>query len=105
MHGVALDSHDNILINDSENFRVNVFDNDGNYKEAWPYPSRGGIEVLPDDIVYISDINEGIVNIVKDGVLIDTAYAPRAHGLGVDTDGTVYTSSASRMTVFRLSRN
>lgn len=102
VHGVALDSHDNILINDSENFRVNVFDKDGNYVEAWPYPSRGGIEIMPDDTVYISDVNEGTVSIVKDGVLLDTAYAPRTHGLGVDADGTIYTSGASRMTVFRL---
>jgi len=104
VHGVALDSHDNILINDSENFRVNVFNKDGVYVETWPYPSRGGIEIMPDDTVYISDVNEGTVSIVKNGVLLDTAYAPRAHGLGVDTDGTIYTSGASRMTTFRLDR-
>jgi len=102
VHGVALDSRGNILVNDSENFRVNVFDKDGNYVEAWPYPSRGGMEIMPDDTVYISDVNEGTVSIVKDGVLLDTAYAPRAHGLGVDSDGTIYTSGASRMTTFRL---
>lgn len=102
VHGVALDSRGNILVNDSENFRVNVFDQDGNYVETWPYPSRGGIEIMDDDTVYISDVNEGVISIVKDGVLIDTAYAPRAHGLGVDSDGTIYTSGASRMTVFKL---
>jgi streptogramin lyase len=102
VHGVALDSRGNILINDSENFRVQVFDKDARFVETWPYPSRGGIEILPDDTVYISDVNEGTVSIVKDGVLLDTAYAPRAHGLAVDSDGTLYTSGASRMTVFRL---
>jgi len=101
VHGVALDSRGNILINDSENFRVNVYDPDGNYLETWPFPSRGGIEVR-NDVVYISDVNQGEVNIVKDGQLLDTAYAPRAHGLAVDTDGTLYTSGASRKTVFKL---
>lgn len=104
VHGVALDSNGNILVNDSENFRVNVFDPEGNYVETWPYYSRGGIEVMDDDTVYISDVNEGVISIVKDGELIDTAYAPRAHGLGVDSDGTIYTSGASRMTVYKLTR-
>lgn len=104
VHGVALDSRGNIIINDSENFRVNVFDPQGNYVETWPYPSRGGIEVRDDDIVYISDVNQGEINIVKDGELIETAYAPRAHGLGVDSDGTIYTSGASRETAYRLTR-
>lgn len=102
VHGVALDSRGNILINDSENFRVNVFDAEGNYVETWPFPSRGGIEVRDDDVVYISDVNQGEVNIVKDGILLDTAYAPRAHGLAVDRDDTLYTSGASRKTVFKL---
>jgi len=104
VHGVALDSRGNIIINDSENFRVNVFDKDGNYVETWPYVSRGGIEIRDDDIVYISDVNQGEINIVKDGVLIETAYAPRAHGLAVDSDGTIYTSGASRETAFKLTR-
>jgi len=102
VHGVALDSKGNILINDSENFRVNVFDKDANYVETWPYPSRGGIEVRGNDVVYISDVNEGRVSIVRDGELLDTAYAPRAHGLAVDADGTIYTSGASRMNVYKL---
>ena len=102
VHGVALDSKGNILVNDSENFRVNVFDKDANYVETWPYPSRGGIEVRGNDVVYISDVNEGRVSIVRDGELLDTAYAPRAHGLAVDADGTIYTSGASRMNVYKL---
>jgi len=102
VHGVALDSKGNILINDSENFRVNIFDKAGNYVESWPYPSRGGIEVRENDVVYISDVNEGRVSIVRDGELLDTAYAPRAHGLAVDSDGTIYTSGASRMNVYKL---
>lgn len=102
VHGVALDSRGRILVNDSINGRVNVFDPEGNFIEEWPFPSRGGIEVRNNDIVYISDVNEGVINIVKDGELIDTAYAPRAHGLAVDSEGTIYTSGASRMTVFKL---
>ena len=68
-HGVALDSRGRILVNDSDNERVSVFDKDGKFVESWPFPSRGGIEVTADDTVYVSDVNAGIVNIVRNGNL------------------------------------
>lgn len=103
-HGVALDSRGRILVNDSDNARVSVFDQDGNFVESWPFPGRGGIVVAADDTVYISDVNAGVVNIVKDGELLGTVNADRAHGLGVDTDGAIYVSGASRMTVMKITR-
>jgi sugar lactone lactonase YvrE len=103
-HGVALDSSGRILVNDSDNQRVSVFDRDGRFVEAWPYPSRGGIAVAADDTVYISDVNAGIVNIVKNGKLIDRVSADRAHGMGIDTDGSIYVSGASRMTVMKITK-
>lgn len=104
-HGVALDSRGRILVNDSDNKRISVFDNDGKFVETWPFPSRGGIAVTADDTVYISDVNAGIVNIVKNGKLIDSVSADRAHGMGVDTDGSIYVSGASRMTVMKVTRS
>jgi peptidylamidoglycolate lyase len=103
-HGVALDSQGRILVNDSDNQRVSVFDKQGKFVETWPFPSRGGIAVTSDDTVYISDVNAGIVNIVKNGKLIDSVAADRAHGMGVDTDGSIYVSGASRMTVMKVTR-
>ena len=104
-HGVALDSNGRILVNDSDNQRVSVFDKDGKFVETWPYPSRGGIAVAADDTVYISDVNVGVVNVVKNGKLIGTAMADRAHGMGVDTDGAIYVSGASRMTVMKITKS
>jgi peptidylamidoglycolate lyase len=103
-HGVALDSQGRILVNDSDNQRVSVFDKQGKFVETWPFPSRGGIAVTADDTVYISDVNAGIVNIVKNGKLIDSVAADRAHGMGVDTDGSIYVSGASRMTVMKVTK-
>ena len=103
-HGVALDSRGRILINDSDNQRVSVFDKHGTFVEMWPYPSRGGIAVAADDTVYISDVNVGIVNVVKNGKLIDSVSADRAHGMGIDTDGSIYVSGASRMTVMKITK-
>ena len=101
-HGVALDSRGRILINDSDNQRVSVFDKDGRFVESWPFPSRGGIAVAADDTVYVSDVNAGIVNIVRNGKRIDSVSADRAHGMGIDTDGSIYVSGASRMTVMKI---
>lgn len=103
-HGVALDSQGRILVNDSDNQRVSVFDKQGKFIETWPFPSRGGLVVASDDTVYISDVNVGVVNIVKNGKRIDTVSADRAHGLGVDADGSIYVSGASRMTVMKISK-
>jgi peptidylamidoglycolate lyase len=103
-HGVALDSQGRILINDSDNQRVSVFSKDGKFVEAWAYPSRGGIAVAADDTVYISDVNAGIVNIVKNGKLIDSVAADRAHGMGIDSDGSIYASGASRNTVMKITK-
>jgi sugar lactone lactonase YvrE len=103
-HGVALDSRGRILVNDSDNQRVSIFDKEGKFVEMWPYPSRGGIAVAADDTVYISDVNAGIVNIVKDGKLIGSVSAERAHGMGIDVDGSIYVSGASRMTVMKVTK-
>src|SRR5262245_40058802 len=103
-HGVALDSKGRILVNDSDNQRVSIFDKAGKFVETWPYPSRGGIAVAADDTVYVSDVNVGIVNIVKDGKLIGSVSADRAHGMGIDTDGSIYASGASRMTVMKITK-
>jgi peptidylamidoglycolate lyase len=103
-HGVALDSQGRILVNDSDNARVSIFDKTGKFVETWPFPSRGGIQVTADDTVYISDVNAGIVNIVKNGKLIGSVSADRAHGMGVDTDGSIYASGASRMTVMKITK-
>lgn len=104
-HGVALDSRGRILVNDSDNQRVSVFDTDGRFVESWPYPSRGGIAVAADDTVYVSDVNAGIVNIMRNGKRIGSVGAERAHGMGIDTDGSIYVSGASRMTVTKIRKN
>jgi hypothetical protein len=103
-HGVALDSRGRILVNDSDNQRVSVFDKDGKFVETWPYPSRGGIAVAADETVYISDVNAGIVNIVKNGKKVDSVSADRAHGMGIDSDGSIYVSGASRNTVTKITK-
>ncbi len=104
-HGVALDSLGRILVNDSDNQRISVFGADGEFVETWPFPSRGGIVVAADDTVYVSDVNAGAVNVIRDGELIESIPVDaRAHGLGVGEDGTIYVSDSRGRKVIRIMR-
>ncbi|HWK55171.1 MAG TPA: hypothetical protein VNR18_12420 [Hyphomicrobiales bacterium] len=104
-HGIALDSQGRLLVNDSDNKRISVFDQSGNFLEAWPFPSRGGLVVGADDTVYVSDVNAGAVNIMRNGELIDTITVDiRPHGLSVDSDGSIYVADAMARQVLKITR-
>jgi hypothetical protein len=95
-HGVAIDSKGRLLVADSDNKRIAVFDKDGKFIENWPAPCRGNIVVMSDDTVYASDVNAGAVAILKEGKIVDVIHVEgRPHGMDVDpTTLDVYTSSS-----------
>jgi WD40 repeat protein len=95
-HGVAIDSEGRVLVSDSDNKRISIFDSEGQFIETWNAPTRGGIAVAPDDTVYVSDVNGGAVTILKDGQMVDVIRVEgRPHGLGLDpVTLDVYTSSS-----------
>ena len=95
-HGVAIDSKGRLLVADSDNKRIAVFDKDGKFIENWPAPCRGNIVVMSDDTVYASDVNAGAVSILKEGKIVDVIHVEgRPHGMDVDpTTFDVYTSSS-----------
>lgn len=104
-HGVAVDAQGRILVNDSDNQRIAVFGADGAAQETWPFPSRGGLVVAADDTVYVSDVNAGAINILRNGTLVDTiSVNVRPHGLAVDSDGAIYVSDAMARKVLKLTR-
>jgi sugar lactone lactonase YvrE len=102
-HGVVVDSKGRILVGDSDNKRVSVFDKDGKFVETWPFPSRGGMLITADDTVYISDVNNGSVSIVKDGKLLEAIGGlGRPHGVGLDSDGAIYASDSLNRAVMKI---
>jgi sugar lactone lactonase YvrE len=100
-HGVVVDSKGRIIVSDSDNKRISVFDKDGKFVEHWAFTSRGGSIITADDTYYVSDVNDGTVNIIKDGKLVDSVKGlGRPHGVGLDNDGAIYVSdSANRMVI------
>jgi hypothetical protein len=96
IHGVVVDSKGRVIASDSDNKRLTVFDRDGKFLETWSVPCRGGIAIRPDDTIYVSDVNAGMVAILKEGRILDVIHVEgRPLGLGVDpTTLDVYTTSS-----------
>ena len=96
IHGVVVDSKGRVIASDSDNRRLTVFDKDGKFLETWSAPCRGGIAILPDDTIYVSDVNAGMVAVMKEGKVQDVIKVQgRPLGLGVDpTTRDVYTTSS-----------
>lgn len=94
-HAVAIDSKGQIVVGDSDNKRIVVFDRDGRFIKSFPGPSRGGLVITPDDTLYVSDVNAGVVTVFRDERIADVIrVGNRPHGLDVDAStGDVYVAS------------
>ena len=96
-HAVAIDSKGQILVGDSDNKRIVVFDREGTFVMSFPGPSRGGLVITPDDTLYASDVNAGAVTVFRNNQIVDVIrMGTRPHGLDVDpTTGDVYVASTT----------
>ena len=96
-HGVAIDPQGRIVVADSDNKRVSVFDKDGTFVKTIAAPSRGGIVAAADGTIYVSDVNAGVVTLIRNDQIADVIKVDgRPHGLTVDpATGDVYTSSTA----------
>src|SRR5262245_6033393 len=102
-HGVVLDSKGRIIVGDSDNKRITVFDKDGKFVETWPFLSRGGMLIAKDDTVYVSEVNNGSISILKDGKLVEAIGGlGRPHGITIDTDGAIYASDSLNRAVMKI---
>ena len=97
VHGVVIDSKNRVIIADSDNKRLSVFDETGKFLTTWAAPCRGGIAITPDDTIYVSDVNAGAVAILKEGKILDVVHVEgRPHGLSIDPSTLdIYTSSSA----------
>ena len=95
-HGVAIDPQGRIIVADSDNKRLSIFAKDGTFVKTLAAPSRGGLVVLADGTIYVSDVNAGAVTVFKNDQIVDVIKVEgRPHGLSVDpSNGDVYTSSS-----------
>jgi hypothetical protein len=96
-HGVAIDPQGRIIVADSDNKRLSVFDKDGRFVKVIAAPSRGGVVASTDGTIYVSDVNAGVVTLIRNDQIADVIKVDgRPHGLSVDAaTGDVYTSSTN----------
>src|SRR4029077_19763641 len=94
-HAVALDPAGRVVVADSANKRISIFNKDGSFATAFPGPGRGGIAVTPDGTIYVSDEFAGAVTVFKNDRIADVIrVGARPHGMGVDpTTGDIYVAS------------
>jgi streptogramin lyase len=95
VHGVSIDAQGRVYATDSDNQRVVVFDAQGKFLKNITIPGRGGSFMAADGTFYISDVNSGMVAVLKNDQIVDVIKVEgRPHGLAVDpSTGDVYTSS------------
>ena len=96
-HGVAVDPQGRIIVADSDNKRLSIFDKDGVFLKTVAAPCRGNVVATADGTIYASDVNAGAVTVLRNDQIVDVIKVDgRPHGLTVDPDtGDVYTSSTS----------
>ena len=96
-HGVAVDPQGRVIVADSDNKRLSVFDKEGRFLKVIAAPSRGGLVAAADGTIYVSDVNAGVVTVILNDQIADVIKVDgRPHGLSVDpATGDVYTSSTN----------
>jgi hypothetical protein len=111
-HAIAIDSRGRVFVGDRANNRIQIFDQDGRFLDAWTQFSRpSGIHIDKKDVIYVADSESntkrnpgwkrGIrVGNAKDGTV--TAFIPDpepepdksatsgAEGVAADAAGTIY---------------
>lgn len=98
VHGVAIDGQGRIIASDAGNKRLTIFTAGGVFQKTIAAPSWGGLVITPDQTMYVSDVNAGVVTVIRNDQIVDVIKVDgRPHGLGVDqTTGDVYTSSTQQ---------
>jgi sugar lactone lactonase YvrE len=107
-HGLAFDSRGRLFVADRGNLRVQIFDQDGGFIDAWTqFGNPSGLFVSPDDVLYVADSGEGIrIGSARDGTLSDFFKAPVgtrvAESVAVDARGIIYAGENPGMKVRRF---
>jgi peptidylglycine monooxygenase len=106
-HAVAIDGKGRVLVGDRENNRVQVFDRDGVFLEAWGdfyHP----MQIWIDDrgLVFVTDQIPRISLLSPDGKLIGRCRGAinGAHGLSGDAEGNLYLAELPPQYITKLER-
>ena len=92
-HCLAFDSRGRLFVGDRVNERIQVFDQNGRYLAEWPGIMASGMDITPDDVLYVADyqLRLGIV-IANASDFSEIGFIENAmpEGVTVDRMGNVY---------------
>jgi DNA-binding beta-propeller fold protein YncE len=111
-HGLAMDSQGRLFVADRENNRVQIFDQDGNFVDAWTqFGTPSGLFITPDDVLYVADYGAGIrIGSARDGRVTRFIAAPNwetesvrvGESVTVDASGVIYAGENAGMKLMRF---
>ena len=114
-HCLAFDSKGRLFVCDRRNDRVEIFDQDGKYVDAWSQFGRpSGLFITKDDTLYVAEQELGIViGSAKDGKI--TAYVPTpipppgtrrrgAESVTIDGAGNIYTGEIGAFKLMKYTK-
>ena len=101
-HTIAVDRQGRVYVGDRENYRVQIFDPDGNFLTQWRHVGAPwGLELQPDDTLFIADgYNDRILKVTLEGKVLG-AFGTNgrmpgelnfAHHLAIDPSGNIFVS-------------
>ena len=101
-HAIAVDRQGRVYVGDRENYRVQIFDPDGNFLTQWRHVGAPwGLELRPDDTLFIADgYNDRILKVTLEGKVLG-AFGTNgrmpgelnfAHHLAIDPSGNIFVS-------------
>ncbi len=104
-HALAMDSEGRLFVSDRENLRIQIFDQEGNFIDAWTQFGRvSGIAISPDDTLYLAaqndaypDFETGIYVVsARDGTVKTMISDVYTESVVADSNGAVYTGIRGR---------
>jgi peptidylamidoglycolate lyase len=109
VHAIAFDSKGRLIVVESYNPRIQVFDQEGKFIEQWanlPFKKACGLYIAPDDTIYISDTDANAIQIVKNGKVVEVIpdKDSRPHNIDGDSTGALYTADNTNKTMKKIVR-
>jgi DNA-binding beta-propeller fold protein YncE len=114
-HGIQIDADDNIYVADRENFRIQIFDTEGNYKNEWKYDAMVcGLYLHDDGFMYFTTGFDGeVAKADMEGKLIGSLGSPgaengqfgEAHYLVLDQEENIYVADVVRRVVQKYAKD
>lgn len=106
-HSIWVDSQDRVWVVDRENYRIQIFDQEGKFLDQWTDVSRPTDMVIDNEqVVYVSELNQRVSLFSIEGKLLarwgsqeedkETSLFAAPHAIAVDSRGDIYVGEVSK---------